>query len=106
MARLLRQVESTHGGIAPNGRVDCLRCLLNHPRVLAVDSSARRILEITATITVPDSAAGVDGNVGGRSRHHGALAQRPLVCKLLDLDSSGRSVLRGPYSLYAVAQPV
>jgi hypothetical protein len=55
--------------------LDRLRRLLNHPGVLAADSSEGRVLAFPPTIAVSDSPASLDWNVGPRGRNHGPLAR-------------------------------
>jgi len=75
MVRCFQAVESTRADFAPNRRVDCVRHLLNDSGILAANSSARRILAFTSSVAIPHSSAFLDGNVGSRSRDHGAVAQ-------------------------------
>jgi hypothetical protein len=75
MARHIEQVKSTDADVA-NRRMDRLRNLLNHPGVLAADPSASGVLAFAPAITVRDSPAHLDRNVGARGRDHGSLARR------------------------------
>ena len=52
-----------------------MRGLFNHPSVLAPDPSAGTVLAFAPAIPVPNSPSRLDGNVGSRGRHHGALAR-------------------------------
>jgi hypothetical protein len=68
-------LESTYARIAKH-RVDRLRHLLDHPGILAADSSASRFLAFTKTVALQDSAADMDRNVGGFGSYHCPVARR------------------------------
>ena len=69
------QVKSSHDGAVANRRLDRLRRLLNHPGILAADSSASTVLAFATTFTVPDSASYLDRNVGADGRDYRSLAR-------------------------------
>ncbi len=99
MAGHAEQLKSMYADAAANRGLDRLRFLLNHPRVLVADSSARRVLALTPAIAIPYSSALLDVDVGGRGRGHFSVAQRGLVYEPRELDSGGRTILRGRHSL-------
>lgn len=73
-----QQLESAYAA-APNHCLDPLRHLLNDPGLLAPDSSARRVLALTANVAVQNSPAHLDRNVGTHGHGDSPVARRPAL---------------------------
>jgi hypothetical protein len=59
--------------------LDSLRCLFDHPHLLAADPSARELLARAQTVTISISAAGVVSDVDRSRIANVAVAARELL---------------------------
>src|ERR1035438_1161014 len=85
-----------------------LRCVFDHPQLLADDSSACRQLarapSFPSSLTVYRAVARVGSNVGGSRADHAALAKRATLSRRLGLGGSGFAVHLRPVRLFAVRE--
>lgn len=81
-----------------------LRCLFDHPRLLADDSSLCRAVARAAALAIFGAIAGVGGNVGRSRAGHSPLAGHLALSNRLDVERGGSAVRWRIVRLFAIGK--
>ncbi len=84
--------------------LDSLRCLFDHPHLLAADPSARELLARAQTVTISVSAAVVASDVDRSRIANVAVAAPHLLSNTMDVAPRCPSILDQPLDLLAVGK--
>src|ERR1019366_8847354 len=107
LLRFWRRAITPHAALATNHRMDGLRRVFDHPRLLADDSSVCRALARAASLAISSIAiygpvARVGGDVGRGRAGHAALARRPAVSSGLGVGGGSSAVRLRTVCLFAI----
>src|SRR5450631_2285937 len=90
--------------MATNHRMAGLRCLFDHSRLLADDSSLCRTMARTTSLSIHGAVAGVGGNVGGGRTDYTGVARHPVLSRRLGVGGGGSSIRLRAIRVFAIRE--